>query len=442
MAKDDLLTLARSAVALAREKGAAESAVRASRAREVETTWRDGKLEKVHEATTRGLSFQLYVDGRFSETTTSDLRPEALARFVSESVALTRSLEKDPFRSLPDPKLYAGRPAADLRIEDAAYGAVTPDARRRFVRELEEGARSMKGSGAILSVTTSFSDSLEESVRVASNGFEGTHRETSYWVGASVSVKDMDGRRPSDGIWIGERFFSDLPAAVPLGKASAERALERLGAKKGDSAVMTMVLENRTGGRLVRTLLAPLSGWSLQQKRSFLEGKLGTAIGSPLLSLTDDPLLPKGFASRLFDSEGISAKTMPVFSSGVLSAYYLDTYYAKKLGMSPTTGRSSNLVFPAGTKGRDALLSDVREGIFVTGFLGGNSNATTGDFSLGIQGFRIREGKLAEPVSEMNIAGDHLDFWKRLAAVGNDPYAYSSLRSPTLVFEGVQFAGL
>ena len=78
----------------------------------------------------------------------------------------------------------------------------------------------------------------------------------------------------------------------------------------------------------------------------------------------------------------------------------------------------------------------------MTGFIGGNSNATTGDFSLGVQGFRIRGGQLAEPVAEMNIAGNHLELWKRLSAVGNDPYPYSPLRTPTLMFDGVQFAGL
>jgi PmbA protein len=81
------------------------------------------------------------------------------------------------------------------------------------------------------------------------------------------------------------------------------------------------------------------------------------------------------------------------------------------------------------------------EGILVTGFLGGNSNGTTGDFSFGVQGYRVRGGAVAEPVGEMNISGNQLDLWKRLVAVGNDPYAYSAGRTPTLVFEAVQFAG-
>jgi PmbA protein len=80
--------------------------------------------------------------------------------------------------------------------------------------------------------------------------------------------------------------------------------------------------------------------------------------------------------------------------------------------------------------------------VFVTGFLGGNSNGTTGDYSLGIQGFMIRGGALAEPVAEMNISGNQLDLWKRLVGIGNDPYIYSPLRTPTLVFESVSFAGM
>ncbi len=81
------------------------------------------------------------------------------------------------------------------------------------------------------------------------------------------------------------------------------------------------------------------------------------------------------------------------------------------------------------------------EGILVTGFLGGNSNSLTGDFSFGIHGFRVRKGQLAEPIGEMNISGNHLELWKKLVAVGNDPYPYSPMRTPTLVFEDVSVAG-
>jgi len=437
-----MLSVARAAVKTALAKGAAEAAARTYRQRDVDVTWRDGKIEKVQEATTRGVGLQLYVDGRYSAVSSSDLRPEALEQFIADSVAMTRTLTKDPFRALPAPTLYAGQAKVDLKLEDPKYGAVGPDERRRIVKDMELAARSVKGSEAILSVTTSFNDSLSETFRVHSNGFEGSRRETVFRFSAETSVKDADGRRPEDYAAAGSRFFGELPNVAATGRESTERALSRLGSKKGDSAVLTMAIEARSAGRILGALMGPLSAGSIQQKRSFLEGKLGQQIGSPLLAIADDPLVPKGFGSRLFDGEGIAAKAMPVFEGGVLKNYYVDTYYGKKLGIAPTTAGASNLVWKLGTKGQAQLLADMKEGILVTSFLGGNSNGTTGDFSLGIQGFRVRAGAIAEPVGEMNISGNHLEFWKKLAAVGNDPYPYSTMRTPTLVFEGVQFAGV
>jgi PmbA protein len=200
-------------------------------------------------------------------------------------------------------------------------------------------------------------------------------------------------------------------------------------------------VEARSGGRLVAALLGPLGAASLQQKRSYLEGKLGAAVGSPLLDLTDDPLVVRGLGSRLYDGEGIAARRFPIFEGGALRSYYVDTYYGRKLGIPPTTARASNLSWKLGTRSQQELLAAMGDGVLVTGFLGGNSNGTTGDFSLGVRGFRVRGGALAEPVGEMNVSGNQLELWRRLAAVGNDPYRYSAMRTPTLVFEGVQFAG-
>ncbi|HQR45116.1 MAG TPA: TldD/PmbA family protein [Thermoanaerobaculia bacterium] len=439
---NELRDVADAAVRTALKKGAAQASGRAYRVREVQVTWRDGKLEKIHEATTRGVGVSLYVDGRYSTASSSDLRPEALETFIGDAVTLTKTLARDPFRSLPDPKLYEGQAAVDLKLEDPKYAAVTPEERRRIVKEIEAAARSVKGSDAIISVTTDFSDTLAESWRVASNGFSGGQRGTTFYASAQVSVKEADGRKPEDYAYAGARFFGELPDAASVGREASERTIRSIGSKKVESAVLTMVLENRSAGRMAAFLQGPLSGASIQQKRSFYEGKLGQAIGSPLLTVTDDPLLAKGFGSRLFDGEGLAARAMPVFEAGVLRNYFIDTYYGKKLGVAPTTGGMSNARWALGTKGRAELVKGVEDGIFVTSFLGGNSNGTTGDFSLGVRGFRIRKGELAEPVSEMNISGNHLEFWKRLVAVGNDPYPYSTSRTPTLVFDGVQFAGV
>jgi PmbA protein len=437
----DLLDITRRAAALAQQKGASDAAAGPYRARHVEVAWRDGRVENVSESTTRGIGLELYVDGRYAAVSTSDLRPDALERFVEDAVALARTLSPDPHRRLPDPELYRGQAAVDLELEDPSYPKVEAAERRRVAEELEAAARAVPGAEKFLSVSTSVSDTQAESALVQTNGFEGTKRGTDFWISAEVTVQDPDGRRPEEFAASGGRFRAALEPADVVGRRAAERALARLGTVKAPSAVMTMVVDNRASGRILGSLLGPLAAASIQQKRSYLEGKLGTPIGSPLLDVLDDPLVPRGLGSRLYDSEGIAARAFPLFERGVLRNYYVDTYYGRKLGWAPTTARTSNLTWKLGDRSREGLLADLGEGILVTGFLGGNSNGTTGDFSLGVRGFRVRGGRVGEPVGEMNVAGNHLDLWKRLAAVGNDPYPYSATRTPTLVFEGVQFAG-
>ena len=223
MAQQDMLAAAHAAVKSARGKGAQEASARTYRVREVEVKWRDGKLEKIHEATTRGLGLTLYVDGRYSSVSTSDLRPEALETFIGDSVALARALAKDPFRTLPDPKLYEGQAKVDLLLEDPKYATVTPEQRRAVAKEIEAAARAVKGAEAILSVTASFSDTLAETLARRLERLLRLAARHAFWISAEVSVKDPDGRKPEDYAYGGARFVGEVPKAA-AGRPRGRRA--------------------------------------------------------------------------------------------------------------------------------------------------------------------------------------------------------------------------
>ena len=171
------------------------------------------------------------MDGRYSQVSSSDLRPEALDTFIADSITMTRVLSEDPFRSLPDPALYEGRASVDLQLEDPAYPTVTPEQRRKAAQQMEEAARAVKGAEAILSVSTGFDDTRTESFRVASNGFEGDAGRHRLLRVSSVSVKDADGRRPEDYAFGGSRFLGEVPAVgrgrPPGGRAGASPASGR-----------------------------------------------------------------------------------------------------------------------------------------------------------------------------------------------------------------------
>jgi PmbA protein len=353
---------------------------------------------------------------------------------------MTEAMTPDKYRVMPDPDLYLGRKNLDLKLFDPAVADVTPDDRNGQARTIEGAALEAAGDIAI-SAEASYEDEEGEVYQVHSNGFEGSKKGSQFWQFAEISVRDEGDKRPSGWSMGGSRMREALPAPEQVGAETAERAVQRMGSKKIESQKMPMIVENRTVSRLLGKLLAVTSGRALQQKRCFLEGKIGEEVGSKLLTITDDPFIESGFGSKLFDGEGISAKVMPVFDQGVFKSFFIDTYYGKKLDLPPTTGSRSNIVIPPGKKSLDQLVAEIDKGILVRGFIGGNSNSTTGDFSLGVYGTLIEKGKLGGAVSEMNISGNHLELWKQLVAVGSDPWPYSSMLTPSLVFDDVQFAG-
>jgi PmbA protein len=439
-----LLETAKAAIRLAKKHGAEEVAATGSRSRDAKTTFRDGAVEELSESSSRRLSLSIFADGRFGTLSTSDLRPDALDRFVRDAVTMVKAITPDPHRRLPDPALYEGRSTADLDLFDASLAELTPERRIAHAKEIEEAARSHageKGRARIVSISATFSHSEFESARVTSNGFEGGMRSTRASHYGEVTVRDDDGRRPEDWAYAAARHRADLSTPEAVGREAAERALGRIGATKLASGTMNVVFEPRAAASMVEHLLGPLSGSALQQKRSFWRGQLGKQVGSRLLTIHDEPLLPRGLASRLYDGDGLTAKRRGLFEAGVLRSYLLDVYYARKLGESPTTGGTSNVVVTPGTKSLDALLRDMKDGIVVTRFLGGETNGTTGAFSRGVAGFRVERGERTTPIGEMNLAGSHLDLWKRLVGVGNDPYLWSSTRVPSLSFKAVSVAG-
>lgn len=433
-----LLRNAEQAIELATSLGASDAWARVSRSHGVNFEMRNGVLEKVEDSTSRGLSIRLWVDGRYSAHSTNDLRPESLASFIKEAVAVTRALQADPFRVIPDPALFEGRSAKELDLVDRSIGSIT---REQRLEMLEAMSQRIMGQDKVLSTTAAVSTSEGESAAMSTNGFSGIYESTSMFVFSEV-VLDEDGKRPEESFFGGGHHRDELPSLDEVADTALRLAYNRLGSTKGPTKKTTMVVDPRAAGSIAGRLLGALDGGSLQQRRSFWAGKVGQEAVSPLLTIIDDPLVFRGLSSRPFDGEGIAAKSMPIIEAGVLRNYYIDTYYGRKLGMPPTTGSPSNRILNLGDKNRDQLIGDLEEGILVTSWLGGNSDSATGDFSLGVRGHLIERGKIGAPVSEMNVTGNLLGLFGSLRALGNDPWKYSSMKVPTLVFEDVNFSGV
>ena len=400
---------------------------------------RDAKMDKLQQASENGMGLQLYVDGRFGTYSTNRLNKKELETFIKNGIESTRYLAVDEERALPDPSRYYKGGKPDLQLLDPKFDANNPDAKVALAKAIAEEA--LGKDKRIISVESSYGDGNSFGYQITSNGFEGETQNSWYSLSASVSVKGDGEARPSS-YWYESSLFFDNLIKEGVGRKALERVLQKIGQQKTKSGKYTMILDPMNSSQPLRPLISALYGSALQQKNSFLLDKLGQKIGSDKFTLIDEPHLIGASGARYFDSEGVATQRRSVFDKGVLNTYYIDTYNARKMKVEPTIANPSILVMQTGNKDLKGLIAGVDKGILVTGFNGGNSNSSTGDFSYGIEGFLVENGKTTLPLSEMNITGNLITLWNSLVETGNDPFLNRSWRIPSLVFEGVDFSGL
>lgn len=400
---------------------------------------RDAKMDRLQQASENGLSLYLYVNGRYGNYATNRLNKKELETFIKNGIDATRYLAEDKARTLPNASRFYKGGKTDLQLFDAKLAHIQPDEKVALAKTVAE--EIMGKDKRIISVESSYSDGENTSYKITSNGFEGESNNSWFSLSSGVSIKGEGEARPQSG-WYESSLYFDKLIKKDIGAKALERVMQKLGQKKVKSGKYTMVVDYLVASRLLAPMMGALNGGALQQKNSFLLNKLNEKVGSDKLMLMDEPHLAKSPGARYFDYEGVATQQRPIFENGVLKTYFIDTYNANKMNISPTISGSSILTLQPGTKNLDQLIADVSNGILVTGFNGGNSNSSTGDFSFGIEGFLIENGKRTTPVNEMNITGNMLALWNSLVETGNDPRLTSAWRIPSLVFEGVNFSGL
>lgn len=400
---------------------------------------RNGKMDKLQQASESGMAIYLYVDGRYGTYSTNRIEKKELETFIKNGIEATRFLAKDEYQTLPDSSRYYKGAKPDLQLFDPKFESILPDDKIALAKAVADEV--MGQDDRIVSVNSSYYDGRNSNYRLTSNGFEGETQTSYFRLSSGVAIKGDGDARPSDGWYESAIFFDDL-IKKDIGKIGLERALRKIGQQKMKSGKYTMIVDKTTANVLLSPLIDALYGSELQQKNSFLLNKLGEKIGSDKLNLADEPHLLKARGARYFDNEGVATEPRTIFESGVLKTYFIDTYNAKKMDVAPTISTPSVLIMQKGNKDLNGLIGNMHNGILVTGFNGGNCNSSTGDFSYGIEGFLVENGKMTTPISEMNITGNMVQLWASLVEIGNDPRPNSSWRIPSLVFENIDFSGL
>ena len=414
---------------------------------------RDGKVEKMLRATSLSLAINLYLDGRDGFFYTNDLRPESVSRFIKQAFETTRLLEPDESRTLADPSRYYKGGGLDLQNFDASLSEIDPQEK---IRLLQDTAKEVEGTDKrIISMQTRYTDRQHQAHYLISNGFDGYEQNSYCTLTSIITVEGEGGQHPMDGWGESRLFFNQMPR-TGIAPTALKRTLQKIGQRPAPSGRYRMILESPCAGNFLQPILNAMNGQALQQRTSFLCGKLGEQVLSPLVNIVDDPLQPGTRGASLFDYDGVATQRRELFTEGRLMTYFIDTPMGKKLGMPPTTQGIHRLIMQAPSplplwgsaverrgSGIEALpqRGSGEGAILVTDFNGGNCDPVTGNFSYGIEGFLIENGVIVQPVSGMNITGNMLDVWQRLSHIADDADPWETEVIPTLTFEDVAFSG-
>ena len=400
---------------------------------------RNGQIEKMLHASASSLAMNLLIDGRDGFFYTNNLQDSALKQFIKHAAETTQMLEPDESRTLADPSRYYKGGGPDLKNFDESLSTIDPSEKLRLAQQNNQEGISQNSN--LISFQTHYTDRQHQAHYLISNGFQGYEQSSRCTLTSIATADGKDGQHPADGWGETRIFLKDMPSEG-IARVAIERTLRKIGSRPTSSGQYRMILESPVVGSFLQPILNAMNGQYLHGKMSFLAGKLHQQVLSPLVNIVDDPLIPGTRGACYFDYDGVATKRRSLFTEGILDTFFIDTIYANKLKMSPTTQGTHHLIMQSGNKSLQQLIAESDNTIIVTDFNGGNCDPTTGNFSYGIEGFLIQNGIIVQPVSGMNITGNILDVWQRVSDLGNDVDPWETELLPSIVFEDVSFGGL
>ena len=445
----NLEDLASRVIDLAKAGGASDAECTVSEGNHFSVSVRMGEVESLKEAGSRAAGIRVLVGKHTGSAYTSDLTDDGIRHMVNSALDLAKITTEDPFAGLPEAS-QLGKIDIDLQLYSDSVPELPADRKIEWAKKAE--AAALSADPRIANSEGGSCDShVGTSVFANTLGFLGSYRSSSCSISA-VPVAKQDGSMERDFWFTVARTVDGLEDPEQVGRRAAQRAVRRLGARKVATQKAPIVFEPRVARSLIDNVFDAISGDSVYRGETFLAGKLGQKIASERLTIIDDATMPRLFGSSPFDDEGVPSRRTVVIENGVLRSWLLNSYTARKLGMT-TTGNASrgitgnagvghgNLYIPNGSTSPEDIIKSVKRGFYVTELIGFGYNVVTGDYSRGAAGLWIENGEFTHPVSEVTIASTLPEILMNLEAIGSDLEFRSALASPTLLISEMTISG-
>ena len=446
----DLKELAQDTVRRAMSGGATAAECVIREGDEFSTLVRLGQVETLKESGSKSIGVRVFNGQRAASTYSSDFSRAGLDRMVDSALQLAKITSEDPFGGIPEPS-QLGSLTGDLDLYSSDVYSLPGQERIAYARRAEKAAldadpRIKNSEGG------SFDAATGHKILANSHGFLGEYRRSYCSVAAVPIAQDEKGAMQRDYWYSVGRSLNRLESPEHVGQVAAKRALRRLGARKVKTQEVPIIFDPLVANSILEHIFEGVNGDSVYRGASFLAGKLGEKIASENVTVIDDGTMVGGFGTSPFDGEGIPTRRTVVIENGVLKSYLLNTYTAKKLKLQTTANASrglagtpgigpGNYFLQPGSRTPQQMIAEVKEGLYVTEFLGMGVNLVTGDYSRGASGLWISGGELTFPVEEITVAGNLKNMFLNISEIANDLEFRGAVASPTLRMDGLTVGG-
>lgn len=399
-----------------------------------------------------GVSYRGIYNGKMGYSYTEILDENSVDMLVLKAKENALCIENEDVEVIfGDKQHYATLNSYNEELEN-----IETDKKIKFALDLEKN--SFESNKKVVNIgECALEESTVEYGIMNSKGLDLYHK-ANFIMGLVVPVIDDNGTK-YDGISFKiSKDFSDLDASA-MAEEAVNNALSRIGGKSIKSGNYKAIIDNRTMALLLGTFSGAFSSDNAQKGLSLLKGKEGQLIASNKVTIIDDPHMNSGVYSTPFDAEGVSTFKKNVVEEGKLNTLLYNIKTALKEGRestgnafkasysAPVMISPTNFYIQSGKKTIEELLNEVKEGVIITDLAGthAGANGVTGDFSLAAKGFLIKNGKKAEPVEQITIAGNFFKLLQDIEEVGNDLDFYFPIGayfgSPSVIISSLSIAG-
>jgi len=385
-----------------------------------------GEIDQVSTNETFGAGIRLIsgVDEVYGYT--NDVSYESLLKLATD---LSKSFNGKPGTVLP---LGNERPYT-VNVK-RRMGDVSNDERKEIIQRISKRIKDFdpKIVQGVMSLLES-----EQVVIIANNrGVYQTDFRPYIRVSLSAVAKDETGMQDSyegPGARAGFEFLETLDLEAIADEVS-EAAIRILGAEKIKPQIMTVVLNNGFGGVIFHEACGhPLEASSVSKGLSPFAGKIGEAVASEVVSAYDDGTIEGAWGGMNTDDEGNAPQKNLLIENGILKGYLIDYRNGKRMNMEPNgssrrqsykyspTSRMNSTYIAAGKSKFEDLIKNTEYGLFAKKLGGGSVNPATGEFNFAVmEGYYIRDGKIAEPVKGAMLIGQGGEILKHVDMVADN----------------------